>query len=91
MKMGKPVMAFIRKEDLKFLPDRMALECEEAVINVNPQSLYERLCYIVENPEVLRRYREASLEYVYRWHDPVSVANITKSVYERLMENREGA
>lgn len=82
MKMGKPVMAFIRKEDLTLLPEKMARECQEAVINVDPPSLYEQLCAIIENPEILKKYREAALEYVHRWHDPVYIANITKSVYE---------
>jgi hypothetical protein len=82
MKMGKPVMAFIREEDLKFIPKEMAEECQQAIINVNPSSLYEKLCFLLENPEILRRYREAALDYVHRWHNPVYVAEITKSIYE---------
>jgi len=80
--MGKPVMAFIREEDLKFIPEEMAQECRQAIINVDPDNLYEKLCFLLENSEVLKRYREAALDYVYRWHDPVYVARITKSVYE---------
>jgi len=82
MKMGKPVMAFIREEDLQFIPKEMAQSCREAIINVNPSNLYDRLCYFIENPEVLKRYREAGLGYVHRWHDPVYVAGITKAIYE---------
>ena len=82
MKMGKPVMAFIRKEDLKFIPREMAEECQQAIINVTPSSLYEKLCLLLENPEILRRYREAALDYVHRWHNPIHVAEITKSIYE---------
>jgi glycosyltransferase involved in cell wall biosynthesis len=82
MKMGKPVMAFIREEDLKFVPGEMAKECQQAIILVDPGNLYEKLCFLLENPEVLKGFREAALEYVHRWHDPVYVAGITKSVYE---------
>ena len=82
MKMGKPVMAFIREEDLKFIPKEMAKECQQAIINVTPSSLYDKLCFLLENPDILRRYREAALEYVHRWHNPVYVAGITKSIYE---------
>lgn len=82
MKMGKPVMAFIRKEDLQFLPGRMASDCQNAIIQVDPSSIFEKLCELIENVTVLKRYREAGLDYVYQWHDPVYVAGITKSVYE---------
>jgi glycosyltransferase involved in cell wall biosynthesis len=82
MKMGKPVMAFIRKEDLQFLPEDMARDCQHAFIQVEPSSIYEKLCELIENPSILKNYREAGLEYVYRWHDPVYVAGITKSIYE---------
>ena len=82
MKMGKPVMAFIREEDLKFVPGEMAKECQQAIILVDPGNLYEKLCFLLENPEVLKGFREAALEYVHRWHNPVCVAGITKSVYE---------
>jgi len=82
MKMGKPVMAFIREEDLKFIPKEMARECQQAIINVTPSSLYEKICFLLENPETLKRYREAALDYVHRWHHPLYVAGITKSVYE---------
>lgn len=82
MKMGKPVMVFIRDEDLQFIPTQMSIECQKAFINVNPFTIYEELCKIIENPELLKEYREAGLEYVYKWHDPFYVASITKTVYE---------
>ncbi|MBN1292894.1 MAG: hypothetical protein JXB48_13720 [Candidatus Latescibacteria bacterium] len=82
MKMGKPVMAFIRKEDMHYMPQQMADDCLDTIINVSPDSIYEKLCEIVENPELLKKHREAALDYVHRWHDPVYVAGITKATYE---------
>ena len=82
MKMGKPVMTFIRKEDLKFIPEKMARDCQHAMILVDRSSIFEKLCEVVENPSILKSYREAGLEYVHKWHDPVYVAGMTKSVYE---------
>jgi glycosyltransferase involved in cell wall biosynthesis len=82
MKMGKPVMTFIRDEDLRFVPRDMAQECQEAFIRVDANSIFQKLCSLVENPEILKKYREAALDYVHRWHDPIYVAQITKSVYE---------
>lgn len=82
MKMGKPVMAFIRKEDLQFLPEEMASHCQNTIIQIDQFSIFEKLCEIIENPSILKKYREAAVEYVHRWHDPIYVASITKSVYE---------
>jgi len=82
MKMGKPVMAFIREGDLKYIPKEMAEECLQTIINITPSSLYERVCFLMENPEILKRYREAGLDYVHRWHNPAYVAGITKAAYE---------
>jgi hypothetical protein len=82
LKMGKPVMVFIREEDLKFIPAEMAEQCNQAFINANPLNIYEKLCSIAENPGILENYRNAGLEYVNKWHDPLFVANITKTAYE---------
>ncbi len=83
MKMGKPVMAFIRKEDLAFLPPGMAAQCEEAVLNASPTTIEDVLSEVVENPEILKRYREAAFEYVHAWHSPTHVAGVTREAYER--------
>jgi len=82
MKMGIPVVAFIRKEDLQFLPKAMADDCEKAIIQADPASLFRKLQEIIENASILLSYREAALEYVHRWHDPINVAKMTKSIYE---------
>lgn len=81
MKLGKPVMVFIREEDLKFIPKEMAKDCMETFINVTPATIFEKLNYIVDNPQQLALYSQKSLEYVHRWHDPAKVALITKEIY----------
>jgi hypothetical protein len=82
MKMGKPVGAFIREEDLKFIPEEMAKDLKETVININPFNIEIVLEEYLENPQLLYRKSQAALEYVHKWHDPIYVASITKSVYE---------
>ncbi len=82
MKMGIPVMAYVCQEDLRFIPDEMARECMEAIINVTPHTVFDTLCTIVENPSLLKEYRDAGLDYINRWHDPKRLAGITKGVYE---------
>jgi len=85
MKMGKPVMVYIRHEDLRFIPAAMAEESGEAFIHAEPSTIFERLCDIIENPSQLKCYYDAGLAYVNRWHDPVYAAGITKAAYERVL------
>lgn len=82
MKMGKPVAVYIREEDLKHIPKRMAEDLLSAVINISPFSIEETLELYLQNRELLAQKSQASMEYVNRWHDPVYVANLTKEVYE---------
>ncbi len=82
MKMGRPVAAFIRDEDLKFIPEKMAHGLKDAIININPQNIAEVLKEYLDNTRLLERRHEAVLDYVHRWHDPLYVAGITKSFYE---------
>ena len=82
MKMGKPVAVFIREEDLKFIPEKMAQDLKSSVINLNPSNIEKVLEEYLENPILLKQKSEAGLEYVHKWHDPSYVARITKSFYE---------
>ncbi len=82
MRMGKPVGVFIREEDLRFIPEKMAKGLKEAVINLNPFNIETVLEGYLQNPELLLSKSKASLEYVHKWHDPTFVAGMTKAVYE---------
>lgn len=82
MKMGKPLGVFIREEDLKFIPKEMANDLKDAIINLNPFNIEEELSKYIENIDLLYKKSQASIEYVYKWHDPLYVASLTKQVYE---------
>ncbi|MDP2654484.1 MAG: hypothetical protein Q8Q08_10720 [Candidatus Omnitrophota bacterium] len=81
MRMGKAVAVYINTDDLKFIPEDMARDLLEAVINVNPANLTETLSLYLENPELLSRKARAGMDYVNTWHDPARIANITRSFY----------
>lgn len=82
MKLGKPVMAFVRAEDLDKLPAGMAEACRAAVIQAERDTIYESLCRVLEQPELLRQHRQAGLDYVTTWHAPAYVAGLTRAAYE---------
>ena len=81
MKMGKPVMCFIREEDLQYIPKAMAEECQAAIINVTKDTIYEKLCEIIEDRSRLFQYSAKVREYVHNWHDPLKVATRVSEYY----------
>lgn len=85
IKMGKPVMVFIREEDLRFIPSKMAKDCVNAFILADKTNIFEKLCDIVENPDSLSEFCHRSYSYICDWHDPLSIAKSTRSIYEKLL------
>ena len=85
MALGKPVISYIREEDLQFLPPEMRSDIP--VINATPDSLYEVLkIHLTEQKSDLARLGELGRKYVERWHDPVKVAATLKADYERILQ-----
>lgn len=82
MCMGIPTIAYINEDDLRFIPPKMTEDCLETVINANGATLFSVLEDIINNPQILYRKHEASMEYVHRWHAAEYVASITKKYYE---------
>ncbi|MFQ5444065.1 MAG: glycosyltransferase [Nitrospinales bacterium] len=81
MKMGKPTIARIAEEDLKYLPESMANEVQDAVIQAEPKNVYEVLKRCLDDRKFLRQKAEAGRDYVNRWHDPLYVAGLTQKEY----------
>jgi len=82
MALGKPVVCYIREEDLKFIPPRMKKDLP--IINANPDNIFEVLKGLVEDREKLNLIGEQSRAYVERYHDPMRIAERMKEVYESL-------
>ena len=82
MLLGKPVIARIESEDLKFIPQEMAHDLTDALLQSDPEHIYNTLAWCVENRSELHRVAEAGFEYARRWHDPGYVASITLAAYQ---------
>lgn len=85
MALGRPVIAYLRDEDLEVLPPDMRAEIP--VIPAQPATIYAVLKELLtrrreELPEIGRRGRE----YVERWHDPLKIAAGVVADYERAVE-----
>lgn len=82
MKMGKPIIAFINDDDIGYVPKQMADDCKNSIISADETNLGEVLEELINDFNKIKEKNEAQLEYVYKWHNPVSVASITKGIYE---------
>ena len=74
MALGKPVLVYLREEDLKFIPKEMKEELP--FINVHAGSTKSGLKYVMEMPrEELVELAKKSRTFVLKWHDPIAIAN----------------
>jgi glycosyltransferase involved in cell wall biosynthesis len=81
MALERPTVAYLRNEDLSFLPHRM--QAEIPVVSADPGTIHDVLGDLIttrraELAEIGRRGRE----YVERWHDPLQIARELVADYE---------
>lgn len=84
MALGKPVVAYIRENDLKYIPSEMASELP--IIYADPESLYKVLhYYLTEGKSALKDIGLRGRQYVERWHNSKSIAYKLKQNYEAIL------
>lgn len=72
MALGKPVLSYIREDDLKFIPPEMAENLP--IVKTCPQTLKRNLISLIEMPyEELVELGKKSRQYVEKWHCPRKV------------------
>lgn len=83
MSLGKPVICYIREEDMLFLPHSMYEDMP--IINASPNTIYDVLKeWVTVRRGELHERGKKSREYVERWHDPMKIARKVKKEYERV-------
>lgn len=89
MALERPVVSYIRDEDLEFVPTEMRAEIP--VINAQPETIYDVLKELltVRRGE-LAEIGERGRRFVSRWHDPLRIAKELIADYEKAV-NRRGA
>jgi glycosyltransferase involved in cell wall biosynthesis len=84
MALGKPVVAYIREEDLNLVPAE--LRDDLPIINAQPTTIAGVLRRLLTTERALLPDLGArSRAYVERWHDPLEIAHQTKATYERIL------
>jgi hypothetical protein len=84
MALGKPVISYVREQDLHFVPPGM----REAlpIIRADPGTIHSVLkeCLTARRGE-LAKWGQRSREYVERWHNPALIASELKRTYEEIL------
>lgn len=78
MSVGKPVITYIRPEVEAIVPQK------HPIINASPDTIYDVLKGLLDNPQELQRIGMASREYALKYHDYRVVAGRLKDIYESL-------
>ena len=85
MALGKPVVAYIRHDDLKFIPSEMRDELP--IIQAEPDTIRSVLKGILTMPRTqLIKKAYQSRAFVERWHDPISISKRVKADLETASE-----
>jgi glycosyltransferase involved in cell wall biosynthesis len=85
MALGKPVVCYLREDDLGYIDDRMRAELP--LIRATPDTICEVLrgC-LGRNREMLPQMGERSRRFVEKWHDPGAIAALLKDQYRSSVE-----
>lgn len=87
MALGKPVLAYIRDDDLGFIDSQMRQELP--IIQITPDSVTNVLRRVLEMPrQDLVTLGCRSRLFVERWHNPLSIAAQIKKDYEQALVNK---
>jgi len=83
MALGKPVICYIREDDLRFIPEQMRRDLP--IVNATPATIYDVLKeWMTVRKHELPDLGQHSRAYVERWHDPLKIAARLKSEYEAI-------
>ena len=87
MALGKPVVAYIRQEDLHFIPEQMRSDLP--IIQAKPSTIRDVLESILKMPRAeLLEKAKSSRAFVEKWHDPMIIALRIKSDMEAALGHK---
>ena len=85
MALGKPVIVYIREEDLKFIPEGM--KADLPFFKTTPDDIELTIKYVLELPrQNLLEIAKKSRDFVERWHNPLKIAERIKNDIENALK-----
>jgi hypothetical protein len=79
MAMGKPVVCYLRDEDLHVLPPQMRADLP--LLRVDPRTLVADLRRVFQQRAAWAELGEASRRFVLKWHNPRTIARAMVAAY----------
>lgn len=90
MALGKPVIGYIREEDLVHIPPSMRADLP--ILNATPSTIYDSLrSFLSLSPSAVADIGRKSRMYMETWHDPNVIARRLKADYERAVRKLAGS
>lgn len=87
MALGKPVIAYIRQDDLQYIPEQMSKDLP--ILRAEPNTIYDVLEYVLNlSREQLFDKAVQSRQYVEKWHNPITIAKQIKHDMENAIETK---
>lgn len=78
MALGKPVVTYIREDLISRFPSELP------IVNANPDTLYDQVKKLLENPSLRRTHGEQGRKYVEAYHSSDVVIEQLLAIYEQL-------
>ena len=80
MAMGKPVVAYVRGDDLCHVPADMSADIP--IVNATPDTIEDALASVLARPDQLEQLgRKIARVYALRWHNPRTIAAAMATAY----------
>lgn len=84
MALGKPVICYIRENDLQFIPKSMKKALP--IINAKPDNIYDVLkVWLMDRSKELPKLGVKSRAYVEQWHHPAKITAQLQKRYQELV------
>lgn len=88
MALGKPVICYLRQEDMRHLPEGMYNDMP--IINARPDTIYDVLKeHLTIKKHSLQERGVRSRAYVEKWHDPIKIAQEITDDYVRVIKQKK--
>jgi glycosyltransferase involved in cell wall biosynthesis len=81
MAMGKPVGAYIREEDLRFIPAQMRRDMP--LLRLHPETLVADIERAIAQRSTWPELGRQSRMYVEKWHHPLKIARAVSRIYRQ--------
>jgi len=86
MMLGKPCICFLRPEWEKIIEkDAPSHFSENPIISATPETIYEKLKFLIENKDYREEIGKKSREFALKWHSSKSAAKKFDTIYRSLL------